>query len=782
MDQETKIHKKRQRESNGSSESSHHVTKAGHVENELRVELHHDVFIDTPTFVEKMFDVDADILEAVYLRSIQGGLYDALRKEWSDFKNLAPTEKALYEPFVKVANFISNACDASTNLTWLSDPKRAPLSLHMKAADFKPDIIMAIGSGEPIPQGGKPAHVPWTRIHVPVEVKKYRGGPSTVIQLAKYLRQCFSECIDRRYVFGLVLTGTRLTVYLADRAGILGSKSFDINEDPKQLIRVIAGLTVFEPSNVGWDPTLTVYDDQNRDSAQFSFQTKCVNHWRMELSEHASKLPDGPIYKAEKFVLWKKIRFGRSEVIKGRATRVWKAWAEKDMALPECDRPVYIIKDTWRDDRRDLEGEFYELIGRHDGIAELHSYCVVRVGGVPDTTSAIRRYVKAVGGPRDITVRQPAKESQDDKAEQEWDYMPNHLVETDCLPTIFDFLEREPQDRTHSRSVLKTYGWSINRAQSLLELVTVMRDAIAGHQHAYNRGVLHRDISEGNILITGKPEFGKRGALIDFDNAIFWKTHQAIMDDQLSGTRPFISAEMLLKSRILSVRGGETGPEVTPIHGLQHDLESFFWVLAHVCIAFDGPTQPREALIVRPGATQEDIRLQQRTNSIFGSNISDYIRGDAKQHIFEASSAYDRSIVQSLSLWTLPLKPLITQFYEILRAAFESDKYDNLYSQVLAAFSETEKGLKAGDPDAIEEERNEKRRALKQSFERLRDQELARRHKDLGGEKRSDLSDEGENTTPYTPPASLAQSRLLPSSPESPVQNREPKRLKRMDR
>ena len=58
----------------------------------------------------------------------------------------------------------------------------------------------------------------------------------------------------------------------------------------------------------------------------------------------------------------------------------------------------------------------------------------------------------------------------------------------------------------------------------------------AGHQHAYNRDVLHRDISEGNILITGKnlDERGKRGALIDFDNAIFWETHQSVLDDQLS--------------------------------------------------------------------------------------------------------------------------------------------------------------------------------------------------------------------------------------------------------
>jgi len=46
--------------------------------------------------------------------------------------------------------------------------------------------------------------------------------------------------------------------------------------------------------------------------------------------------------------------------------------------------------------------------------------------------------------------------------------------------------------------------------------------------------VLHRDISLGNIIITGKSERGRRGALIDYDNAIFWEDHQAVTDDPLS--------------------------------------------------------------------------------------------------------------------------------------------------------------------------------------------------------------------------------------------------------
>jgi len=36
------------------------------------------------------------------------------------------------------------------------------------------------------------------------------------------------------------------------------------------------------------------------------------------------------------------------------------------------------------------------------------------------------------------------------------------------------------------------------------------------------KGVLHRDTSLRNIIITGKSELGRRGALIDDNNAIFW--------------------------------------------------------------------------------------------------------------------------------------------------------------------------------------------------------------------------------------------------------------------
>ncbi|KAF7978562.1 hypothetical protein HWV62_45486 [Athelia sp. TMB] len=767
------------------------MTKAGNVENALREELHHDVFTNTPGFLEKIFDVDSDLVQKLYTKSLGLHFYNESREHWKAFEQKGSTEKALYKPFVEVANFISETCTPATKLTWLSDPDRAPLSLHERAVEYKPYIIAAIGSGMPDPGNGKPDQVPWTRIQVPVEVKRYDGGPSAMIQLTKYLRQCFRECIDRRHVFGLVLAGRKLTVYLADRSGILGSETFDIHKEPLQLIRVIAGLTTFRPSKLGWDPTFTVYDKNDQNSTRYSFETgldqKGVKRWRVEFSEHLSVGPPERTCEARKFIIWKKVDVGRSEVIKGRATRVWKAWAEEEMHLPPGERTVYIIKDAWSDDRRDLEGAFYERIGACDGVAELHSYCVVRVDGEADTTSAIRRGLEAQGPPREIVRQQPVKVSNQpddtDPAKQEWGYIPDHFVDTDFLPPIDAFKNAKPESRTHLRSATKTYGWPIFHASSLLELIGSMRDAIVGHQNAYNRGVLHRDISEGNILITGKKldERGKRGVLIDFDNAVFWQTHQPVMDDQLSGTRPFMSTEMLIGRRICMDEDGESEDRKPP-HGLQHDLESFFWVLVHVCISYDGPTSYRRDLLVNTDrhSSWAIVMLQEHTNQIFGSNQSDIHRGQNKECIFMMRDRYRRVIVRSVSRWGKPLLPLITQFYELLRAAFTLDKYDDLYTDVIAAFDAAESRMDAENPDAVGADQAE----LRAVYEELRAQEAARRLRDLECGDQSELSaevvsdNEDQVAIPGTPPAALSKSRSPPSSPVTPSRKRASKRAR----
>jgi hypothetical protein len=137
------------------------------------------------------------------------------------------------------------------------------------------------------------------------------------------------------------------------------------------------------------------------------------------------------------------------------------------------------VKDTWWDDRRTLEGELYAKIGLCEGVAQMHSYGVVQIGGEKDTTSSlIRRDLLHKGSPRAIDAVQNLEQDYTLNSPGNDSYPVTHYI-VDYLPTILDENAR-PRGRTHSRLVMKMYGWPIKFAKSLLELFGAMRDAILG--------------------------------------------------------------------------------------------------------------------------------------------------------------------------------------------------------------------------------------------------------------------------------------------------------------
>ncbi|EMD37056.1 hypothetical protein CERSUDRAFT_137487, partial [Gelatoporia subvermispora B] len=68
------------------------------------------------------------------------------------------------------------------------------------------------------------------------------------------------------------------------------------------------------------------------------------------------------------------------------------------------------------------------------------------------------------------------------------------------------------------RFATKCVGRPLSTFTSTRELVTAIRDAVIGHRCAWESGILHRDISAGNVLIV--EEHMKKpfeGFLTDFD-------------------------------------------------------------------------------------------------------------------------------------------------------------------------------------------------------------------------------------------------------------------------
>jgi hypothetical protein len=96
-----------------------------------------------------------------------------------------------------------------------------------------------------------------------------------------------------------------------------------------------------------------------------------------------------------------------------------------------------------------------------------------------------------------------------------------------------------------------------------------------GHQRLFNHGILHRDISIGNVLIT---EDESKGFLIDLDHPI------RINPNENSGENGRIGTKIFMSIGLLCQRDGQCRQ-----HSFMDDLESMFWLLFWICVHYSGP-------------------------------------------------------------------------------------------------------------------------------------------------------------------------------------------------
>ncbi|KAF9051308.1 hypothetical protein BJ165DRAFT_876767 [Panaeolus papilionaceus] len=123
---------------------------------------------------------------------------------------------------------------------------------------------------------------------------------------------------------------------------------------------------------------------------------------------------------------------------------------------------------------------------------------------------------------------------------------------------------------------MDTYADSITKSSSPEALLFALRDAIAGHQNLWNKGILHQNIGINNILrgLEGAP-VGSRGIVIDLDLATKYdRTEGLCKVDWLKDTRTFQSYLVLRSEQLAS----EDRHDEIPAHDHLDDLESFFYV------------------------------------------------------------------------------------------------------------------------------------------------------------------------------------------------------------
>jgi hypothetical protein len=130
-------------------------TTAENVEEELKHELKDSVYLNTPKFLETIFDVDIELIEKVHNTLLSMPGFKGEHGNLSLFPAKVTSEKALCDSFIKVANTIVDLLHHNkTWLTpteqevldtlearWISDPDQPPKNNSRTGSLAKPDFL-----------------------------------------------------------------------------------------------------------------------------------------------------------------------------------------------------------------------------------------------------------------------------------------------------------------------------------------------------------------------------------------------------------------------------------------------------------------------------------------------------------------------------------------------------------------------------------------------------------------------------------------------------------------
>ncbi|GJE92091.1 hypothetical protein PsYK624_082440 [Phanerochaete sordida] len=341
-------------------------------------------------------------------------------------------------------------------------------------------------------------------------------------------------CQHRAHFFQLLIFGPFARFVRWDRSGTIVSQRFNYTSDPALLSEFLWRLSRMNDAQQGWDTTVrrasraeaallkesvqTFLDDMKAGSTkEGTFARKLLRAERI--------LDDTGIYPVWKIHAVNPDTGISSDLIVnrplvahpslcGRATRAFIAYDLQQQRL-------VFTKDSWRDTDHGLQPEF-------DIYRELHAH------GVPHVLSALYGGdVVSTAGELHVTQAQM------------------YYIDEDGQRIISDDVVR----RVHHR-IAQDIAYPLATVRDERELVQALHDALCAIDAAYSAGMLHRDISYKNIMLTADG----RGVLNDWD-------HAGSLDTPAPGIGTWKYMSIKLQENLHRE------------HDILDDLESVFWVL-----------------------------------------------------------------------------------------------------------------------------------------------------------------------------------------------------------
>ncbi|KAG9089330.1 hypothetical protein FS749_001423 [Ceratobasidium sp. UAMH 11750] len=493
----------------------------------LEREMEGAIFCD-PKFVDNFLTVDSTRLQAA-LDDCKDDL-DRFR-----FQERVTREHQLYHPIREVLNSIKQAVDGVLDLDGLSafvDVSAQPIPSHFDdTAGIKPDLALFDG----------PTHH-WETMRMPIEVKRQATYlKAGMKQLTRYARAVFAHQLHRRHLYGLVICKWDATFVRFDRSGILYSKPIDMRSE--EFRRAFAGLMLLGEEAFGYDTAFTTRARRNgrleyyvdlpdeafaavgeRNSAADA-DAGVGAHTSAAVAGASSDPPRTPKSPTRRLRVMERLCHRKS--IRGRATIVvrvreviragyldepeeaqgrikTRSRTKRDQQPAEEAELLgtrdYVLKMMWRDPNKKTEGEVLERlvgiygVGQYMWHSDVFKACDCgrmmddSCGGCLDRTPN-RDRVLVAENLTDINIEIP-----EEKEGEETQYKD---VETDKYSKAYG----HRTSRIYCRLLMSTVGSPLCSAEGPRQLLEAVLDAILGYWRLVNKGLLHRDISDGNVLM-----------------------------------------------------------------------------------------------------------------------------------------------------------------------------------------------------------------------------------------------------------------------------------------
>ncbi|KAG6895546.1 hypothetical protein C0992_000685 [Termitomyces sp. T32_za158] len=491
---------------------------------------------------------------------------------WTDYpkkdQSHRRNEKSIYKPFADIMNAIVRSMpkeDIRTDIVYVDRHKTSPKSLEADMADGRPDGAGAQPDAKITEledkikkQKGLKVHYTraqardareeelsierkekilelyklwWMCIHIVYEIKWDQAEEDrldAVKQLLGYMRLLLAEQLDRRFVLGFILLYDDLTLVLCDRSGMMmTSASINIHRDWNQFVRIVTGFSYMSPTQLGWDPAMKIYVPLTKDikpSYLISHDLRGIYgsgryniHWVIDIEKDE---------KVEKYISVAIISALRSAEICGRATIVYEVVKFDEKENP---KKTYALKRYWKPIQPDAtnlqsypcEGQIYDILDKEQADEEMKHTLVyhdIKIGTKIDSTlDLIRCGVVAQLYEYSATQHLPVHIRAESDADAEPRLDRRDLVQEYALESP---LTHVTVYRCHM-NLLMPMGRELRSFCSLLELLYCYQDYLEELWNGNKKGIIHRDISIGNLLIFDHDHQRSRnfGRLIDYDHA-----------------------------------------------------------------------------------------------------------------------------------------------------------------------------------------------------------------------------------------------------------------------